>query len=438
MKRFLDLGIRAKLFVGFGLMIAFLAVTIAVTYRVERDVLQSDEEQARQFEVASELLQLRIHLNGMRAAILDMMIVGDPESREAWRKEVALRDGEADEALARVTDLARGDPVLSPKLKSVTELLEAFAATRDEKVIPMILAGKSDEARALLLGVQFERYRKVRDASREAGEIAVERARATVADAAESIRGSIVVSVCIGLAALACGVLLVLLLARTIAAPLAEISGAATRLAAGDLTVTVPVRGRHDEVGALERAFTEMVKTLAGQIQKIAEGVDVLASSASEISASVAQVASGTAETATAVSETASTIEEVKQTARLSAEKSKLVQETARRTVQVSLAGVKSVDDTVEGMSGIRGQMEGVAESIVRLSEQTQAIGEIMATVNDLAEQSNILAVNAAIEAAKAGEQGKGFAVVAREVKSLAEQSKQAAAQVRSILSDVQ
>jgi methyl-accepting chemotaxis protein len=75
---------------------------------------------------------------------------------------------------------------------------------------------------------------------------------------------------------------------------------------------------------------------------------------------------------------------------------------------------------------------------VVRLSEQGQAIGEIIATVNDLAEQSNLLSVNAAIEAAKAGEQGKGFAVVAQEVKSLAEQSKQATAQVRTILGDIQ
>ena len=96
------------------------------------------------------------------------------------------------------------------------------------------------------------------------------------------------------------------------------------------------------------------------------------------------------------------------------------------------------MEETLAGMNRIREQMEFIAGSIVRLSEQSQAIGEIIATVNDLAEQSNLLAVNAAIEAAKAGEQGKGFAVVAQEVKSLAEQSKQATAQVRGILGDVQ
>ena len=82
--------------------------------------------------------------------------------------------------------------------------------------------------------------------------------------------------------------------------------------------------------------------------------------------------------------------------------------------------------------------MESIAESIVKLSEQSQSIGEIIATVNDLAEQSNILAVNAAIEAVKAGEAGKGFSVVAQEVRSLAEQSKQATGQIRHILNDIQ
>ena len=88
--------------------------------------------------------------------------------------------------------------------------------------------------------------------------------------------------------------------------------------------------------------------------------------------------------------------------------------------------GKKSVEESIAGINHVREQIDSIAESIVKLSEQSQAIGEIIATANDIAEQSNLLAVNAAIEAAKAGEQGKGFAVVAQEVKNLAEQSKQA------------
>ncbi|MBE0647103.1 MAG: methyl-accepting chemotaxis protein, partial [Bacteroidales bacterium] len=96
-----------------------------------------------------------------------------------------------------------------------------------------------------------------------------------------------------------------------------------------------------------------------------------------------------------------------------------------------------TIANTIEGMNKIRQQMTAIAGMVVRLSEQSQTIGEITATVNELAEQSNLLAVNAAIEAAKAGEHGKGFTVVAQEIKMLADRSKEATYQVRNILRDV-
>jgi methyl-accepting chemotaxis protein len=89
-------------------------------------------------------------------------------------------------------------------------------------------------------------------------------------------------------------------------------------------------------------------------------------------------------------------------------------------------------------MEGIREQAEAVADNVITLSEKTQTIGEIIATVNDIAEQSHLLALNAAIEAAAAGEQGRGFSVVANEIKNLADQSKEATVQVRSILGEIQ
>jgi CHASE3 domain sensor protein len=172
--------------------------------------------------------------------------------------------------------------------------------------------------------------------------------------------------------------------------------------------------------------------------RQLRESVDQLATSSAEILATSAQVASGAAETSAGVSETTATVAEVKQTAQLASHKAKTVSESAQKVAQVAQSGRRSVEQAIQGMQRIQEHMESIAERIVRLSEQSQAIGEIIATVNDLAEQSNMLAVNAAIEATRAGEQGKGFVVVAQEVKGLAEQSKQATAQVRGILGEIQ
>src|SRR5207249_7812791 len=103
----------------------------------------------------------------------------------------------------------------------------------------------------------------------------------------------------------------------------------------------------------------------------------------------------------------------------------------------VSEEGHQIVDSIVQAMAVIKERVETISSDIRTLSQQTQQIGEITALVNDLADQSNLLALNAAIEAARAGEHGKGFSVVAQEVRRLAEQSKQATAQVRALLGEI-
>lgn len=177
---------------------------------------------------------------------------------------------------------------------------------------------------------------------------------------------------------------------------------------------------------------------IVGSVKLVSEVSEALGACASELGASVTQLAASTSETAAAVSQTTSTVEEVKQTALLATDKARNVSESAQKTAQISLAGCKATDESIEGMRHIQAQMDSIGVSIERLLEQSHMIGDLIATVNDLAEQSNLLAVNASIEAAKAGEYGKGFVVVAQEVKSLAQQSKQATAQVRSILGDIQ
>ncbi len=214
-----------------------------------------------------------------------------------------------------------------------------------------------------------------------------------------------------------------------------EMAELAHQISQGNLTVAVNPRSEKDILG---RSMKNMVTNMRQHLREVNDGVSALATAVSEITATASQIAAGATQTATAVTQTTATIEELRQTIHLTSQKAREVSENSQTTAQVSLDGKKAVEATIDGMNRIRRQMDSIAESIVKLSEQSQAIGHIIAAVNDMADQSNLLAVNASIEAAKAGEQGKGFAVVAQEVRNLAEQSKQATAQVRSILNDIQ
>ena len=233
-------------------------------------------------------------------------------------------------------------------------------------------------------------------------------------------------------------VVLALFISRQITGPVNQALEAVTRITSGDLRGEFNAIKSDDEIGQLMGAMSQMAANLKKQAAGLAEAVSVLSASASEIVTTTSQLASNASETAVSANETTTTVEEVRQTTNVSSQKAKYVSDSAQKAAQIAKAGKKAVEDTMEGMSDIKQKMESVAESIVTLSEQSQAIGEIIAAVDDLAEQTNLLSVNAAIEAVKAGEQGKGFSVVAQEIKALADQSKQATKRVRAILNDIQ
>jgi len=216
-----------------------------------------------------------------------------------------------------------------------------------------------------------------------------------------------------------------------------EYSAFAARVAAGDLRAEVAANGSQ-QLRVLSENLNGMASGLAEMSGQVREGAAQIGSGASEILAAVSEHTATASEQSAAISETSSTAQEVRAAAEQAARKAKEVAEIAQASLEVSDRGTEAVEAIARAMEQIRERVEGIARDILALSGQSQQIGEIVATVNDLADQSNILALNASIEAAKAGEHGKGFAVVATEVRNLAEQSKQATGQVRAILGDIQ
>jgi methyl-accepting chemotaxis protein len=477
MKWFLDRTTKTKLFIGFGLMVLFLLFVIVTAYSGITNIRKSQSELFQEdFLPATELIELRSDQNRVRAQLLEMMMIKDRARQQALGEDIRGRAKDVDEGVKKISEALKEHPQELKKFEELISVRASYVKTRDEQ-IALIDKGNVEEAQKLGTTVQEERYNRIRSIAKELGDGEIAQAETRIAQAEKNAKTLLFIFVIVGTLALLMSAGMTLFLSRIIAKPLDEIKTMAERIAAGDLKVTILSSERRDEIGSLTRTFSGMTQYLrgmadvAGQIaaknlnvrvepqsendvlgnafaamlgnlqevmREVQKSASVLASSVSEILATTTQVASGMTETATSVSETTATVEEVKQTALLSSEKSKGVSENSQQAALVARQGNAAVTETVEGINNIRRLMESVAASIVTLSEQTQAIGEIITTVNDLAQQSNLLSVNAAIEASKAGEQGKGFTVVAQEIKSLADQSKQATEQVRTILGDIQ
>ena len=431
----MNMRIRTRLFVSFAIVLALLGGLGG--YSLNRMNLLA--------ELTNDLYEQPFTVRkAIRSAYLDLMQMNrtlnrmvTPQAGGAVSVDLAaINDSEKEfmKNMGIVRERFQGN---SSDVDDVIKAYEEWKPLRD-RVIALVVANEKGKARELLAGTEAKLFTRLDKESGDILAVADRKATEFFNGAQSAARMSLILTSLAIVVASGIVLLVAVTLTRSIIRPLDTAMGVAARVADGDLTVSPPPAGGRDEVNLLLQTFGRMVENLRRQTMDIQEGVNVLAASAGEILASTTQVASSAAETASALNETTATVEEVKQTTQLAGQKARTVAETAQRSLQVSQGGRKAVEDSVEGMNRIREQMATIAESIVSLSEQSHAIGEIIATVNDLAEQSNLLAVNASIEAAKAGEHGKGFAVVAHEVKSLADQSKQATAQVRALLNDIQ
>jgi len=211
-----------------------------------------------------------------------------------------------------------------------------------------------------------------------------------------------------------------------------EVSG----VAEGDLTAEAEVTA--DITGAIADSFNFMIGQLRDIISGVQEVTLQVSSSANEIQTTAEHLAQGSeaqavqiADTSTAIEEMAVSIQQVSETTALSA----TVGEQALANAQ---QGAKAVQDTVEEMNRIRDQVQETAKRIKRLGESSQEIGEIVQVIRGIAKRTSILALNASLEAAMAGEAGRGFAVVAEDVKRLAERSTEATKQIEALVRTIQ
>jgi methyl-accepting chemotaxis protein len=484
--------IRAKLILALVVPLVVLVPAAAITLSAATSSRHTSESVARSTDILLSAERLLLAAVDSETGVRGFLITGEERFLEPWNTGRASFDAEAATLRRAVADnaeqLTRVERMVAVEQEWRSQVADTHIAARrsgtvDPAVIERAGTGKAlkDQVRAAG-GELVAAQRDILDGRIAATDKAVNRARIA------SVVGPGLVGAILLLLAMA--------LSRNIAGRLAEVGRAADTLAAGDLTRRVIETG-DDEIARLGVAFNSMAtrleestltevrrrealqaavercsafsaKVAAGDLTvrlspdgdgdlnrlyanlngmvadlgAISEAVrnraNEIGQASSGVLAAVSQHASTANQQSAAIAEIATTVSEVRMTAEQTAGKAAEVAALAQGSAKAGDEGLAAVRSIVEGIGDIRGTLDRLASSILDLSEHAAQINEIIATVTDFADQSNLLALNASIEAAKAGEQGRGFGVVAAEVRSLADQSKDATSAVRGILGEIQ
>ncbi len=232
-------------------------------------------------------------------------------------------------------------------------------------------------------------------------------------------------------------VVLATVLTRSITAPIGDALAVAERIAGSDLSREIGVSGR-DEAGRLLAALAKMQSNLRETIAHIADSSTQLASASEEMTAVTEDASRGlvrqndeVSQAATAVTEMSAAVDEVARNAEAAAQSS-------RESMEFTRSGIENVAQTLKAIEGLAGNVASTGEQVKALSSRAQDISKVVEVIRAVAEQTNLLALNAAIEAARAGEQGRGFAVVADEVRALAHRTQQSTQEIEQMISAIQ
>lgn len=384
------LSLKAKLIIGFGIMIFAITLALAIAIWSQRRLVEVNHELDESFQLTRLVAQLRADNTRIRTLLLEAV---NPAAVNTEEILLEITD-DLRQLFEDIDQIEKGIAGNDEALEILRIIRERALVSRDLRLdqIELIKSNNHEGAELLFRGTSYQMYEEVYQKTRELERV-VNRINEDLKEQADTLATSANITLLIiGIIVIISSILIV----SSIFAMITKIS------------------------------------------KELKEGIAVLGTSVSEIQTTVAEISTGATETATAISETTTTIEEIRQTSIVAEKKAKNLLNTSQKASDNGERGIETSQRMVDSMNKIDAQMQIIQNTITKLSEQNRSIGEITSTVADIADQSNLLAVNAAIEAAKAGEHGRGFSVVAQEIRSLAEQSKKSTVQVKDILNEIQ
>ncbi len=441
-KSYRDLPVKIKLMLFVGCFSCWLAVIGALGVWSARSIsagLGKTADTVRQVTLCSGLKNDFLYL---RLNLVYSLLHTDPK-----RFEDAIRDAEL-----RIRTISGGIEALSqrPLDKEEKALLrqfsEGFNAYRDQarKLIAMSQgAFASGDARARAEAVRFSTdvvaplFQDPGDAITELAEHGGTSSASLYKRETAEYDGLVKIIVLTAAMAVGLGILFGWIIVRSIVSPLGKTLLAVNAVAGGDLTVTVPVEA-NDDMGRLAEGINKMVMQTGTVVAYLSQNSLSVEEAAGRLYANSRQITAGAEEVAAQVGTVAVASEEMSATSTDIAANCQNASLRAERVNATASAGGTVIEETTRIMATIAEQVRGTSQTVGNLGARSDQIGEIVSTIEDIADQTNLLALNAAIEAARAGEQGRGFAVVADEVRKLAERTTKATKEISSLIHDVQ
>jgi methyl-accepting chemotaxis protein len=325
-----------------------------------------------------------------------------------------------------------------------TRLAETYAAARgrfvSEGLKPTrdaVLAGDYEKAAHLTLKAINPLATEALKAADDLQSLEYNLAQKSYMQAMSRLSTTRLISIIAILCAMIFGTLINLLVIRSINKGTAALVEASARMAGGDMTSTVNITGK-DELGRIGTSFNAMREAIVNLIGQVISNAARVAESAGVVYSTSEQMATGADEVAAQAGTVATASEEMAATSGEIAQNCQMAAHGANQASEVAHVGATVVNNTVAVMSQIADRVQATAQAVESLGARSDQIGEIIGTIEDIADQTNLLALNAAIEAARAGEQGRGFAVVADEVRALAERTTRATREIGEMIKAIQ